>query len=101
MSRRAEPEHNRLLDAELSPTDVARSEANLSVDALLTSAGGFGKAQMLTTAVALFAWVVHGAQVMSMAFVAPAAAIEFAEEATAVRMTGSFFFLGWLLGLAL
>ena len=36
-----------------------------------------------------------------MAFVAPAAAIEFAEEATAVRMTGSFFFLGWLLGLAL
>ena len=53
--------HNRSLDAELSPTDVARSEANLSVDALLTSAGGFGKAQMLTTAVALFAWVVRGA----------------------------------------
>ena len=88
----ADDEH-RLLDESVAGSG--------SVDTILAAAGGFGRAQALVTGLALMAWVVHGAQVMSMAFVAPAAAAEFSAEATAVKMTGSFFFLGWLLGLSL
>ena len=70
-----------------------------SIDDHLEACGSFGKAQCQVMLVAFCGWVVHGAQVMSMAFVAPAASQEFANEATAVKMSASFFFLGWFLGL--
>ena len=72
------------------------------MDDLLDDAGGFGAAQALATAFAFACFVVHGAQVMSMAFVAPAAAtLDFADSPTQMKLTGSFFFAGWLLGLFL
>ena len=76
-------------------------DGKASVDAALAASGGFGLAQALVMFVALFAWIVHGAQVMSMAYVAPAAAAEFSDDATAIRLTGTFFFTGWLVGLTL
>ena len=54
----------------ITPPPARRTK---SMDDLLDDAGGFGAAQALTTAFAFACFVVHGAQVMSMAFVAPAA----------------------------
>ncbi len=73
----------------------------LSMDDKLARAGGFGLCQWLTSSTAFCAWVVHGAQVMSMAYIGPAAAVEFAEDATLVRLNGSLFFLGWLFGVGI
>ena len=52
------------------------------------------------TAYAFVVWAVHGAQVMSMVFVGPAAAEEYASDGTAIKLSGSYFFAGWLVGLA-
>ena len=83
----------------ITPPPARRTK---SMDDLLDDAGGFGAAQALTTAFAFACFVVHGAQVMSMAFVAPAAAtLDFAGSPTQMKLTGSFFFAGWLLGLFL
>ena len=73
----------------------------LSMDDKLARAGGFGLCQWLTSSTAFCAWVVHGAQVMSMAYIGPAAAAEFVEDATLVRLNGSLFFLGWLFGVGI
>ena len=83
---------------------------------LCQAAGAFGRAQLITSAYAFAAWTVHGMQVMSMAFTAPVAAAEFdadrggggggggggsAGDAAAMKLTASFFFAGWMLGLSL
>ena len=98
---RAMAEQQTHLLASPQARDAAKLDGTASVDSELVAAGGFGFAQLLIMALAISAWIVHGAQVMSMAFVAPAAAQEFSDDATAVRLTGSFFFLGWLIGLSL
>ena len=73
----------------------------LSMDDKLASTGGFGLCQWITSGTAFCAWVIHGAQVMSMASIGPAAAAEFVADATLVNLNGSFFFLGWLVGVGL
>jgi len=86
-----------------------------SMDEQIEAAGAFGRAQLITSAYAFAAWTVHGMQVMSMAFTAPAAAAEFdadrgsgggggggsAGDAAAMKLTASFFFAGWMLGLSI
>ena len=71
------------------------------MDRLFELAGGFGWCQQQVLAVALWAWIAHGAQVMLMVFVAPGVADEFDEQPTLMRLTGSFFFAGWFCGLGL
>lgn len=71
-----------------------------TIDDKLLRAGGLGKCQFLITLFAFGVWAVHGAQVMSMAFVGPAVAMQYPEEGAIVKCSGSFFFAGWLLGLA-
>ena len=50
--------------------DAGDEPEPLSLDALYVLAGGFGRCQQLVLLVALWAWIVHGAQVMSMVFYA-------------------------------
>ena len=92
MSKLLPDEHRAMLDAR-PPGET--------MDEMLAATGGFGRLQMLVTCAAFCAWVVHGAQVMVMAFVGPAAAVEYASEGAVMKLTGSFFFAGWLLGLTL
>ena len=72
-----------------------------TLDSRIEAAGGFGRAQACILAFSFAVWLVHGLQVMSMAFVGPAAAAEYAAEGKVVRLTGSFFFAGWFVGLSL
>ena len=69
-------------------------QESFSLDALFVAAGGFGKCQWLVLGVALWAWVVHGAQVMSMVFVGPLVNAEFTDHPTLLQLAGSFFFAG-------
>lgn len=73
--------------------------AHSTLDDKLLLAGGLGRFQYAITAFAFAVWAVHGAQVMSMAFVGPAVVLEYDQEGAAIRLSGSFFFAGWLLGL--
>lgn len=77
------------------------SSSAISIDGLLEACGGFGRMQGLTTACAFTFLIVHGAQVMSMAYLGPAAAAEYESEGAVMRLSGSFFFVGWLAGLPL
>ena len=90
----AEQQKVGLLAIEAGSSPGADAALPRSTDELLQASGGFGRAQAGIVAVAFVAWVVHGAQVMSMGFVGPAAAEEFYEEATAVKLAGSAFFAG-------
>ena len=78
-----------------------RSAGHETVDEMLVAAGGHGRMQSCITFGAFMAFLVHGAQVMVMAFVGPAVAAEYASEGPKLmKLTGSFFFAGWLVGLA-
>ena len=73
----------------------------LSMDNLFEISGGFGRSQQYVLAVALWAWIAHGAQVMLMVFVAPGVTEEFDDQPTLMRLAGSFFFAGWFCGLGM
>ena len=75
----------------------------MSVDGLLRQAGGFGNCQRLTTLFGFYLWAVHGAQVMAFVFVGKQVENEFEDddERWLLRLTGSFFFIGWMAGLGL
>lgn len=95
----AEASHDDEQRAMLSKMDE-RPAHETTMDELLLQAGGLGRCQLLVTAYAFVVWAVHGAQVMSMVFVGPAAAEEYASDGTAIKLSGSYFFAGWLVGLA-
>ena len=73
----------------------------LSIDGLLRQAGGFGRCQWMTNLFGVYLWAVHGAQVMTFVFIGTAVEEEFADDRWLLRLTGSFFFVGWMGGLGL
>ena len=86
---------------------LPETPAGESIDSLLEQAGGHGRCQWLTTAFGVYLWAVHGGQVMAFVYIGPAVEAEFAGEAGSdeerwlLRLSGSFFFAGWIAGLGL
>ena len=50
----------------------------------------------------MYLWAVHGGQVMAFVYIGPAVEAEFDDDdAWLLRLSGSFFFAGWIAGLGL
>jgi len=82
---------------------LRQAPAGESIDTLLEQAGGFGRCQWITTAFGVYLWAVHGGQVMAFVYIGPAVEAEFDDEDSRwlLRLSGSFFFAGWIAGLGL
>ena len=80
---------------------IVSEDGFMSMDSLLLQSGGHGRCQWLTTLFGVYLWAVHGAQVMSFVFIGKDVEGEFVGDSSLLRLTGTFFFIGWMCGLNL